>query len=187
MDQSPESLLDRLRRDGSQQDWTRFVDLYGPLLQFWARRLLPADDAADLIQDVLLLVLQKFPSFRGEEDRSFLAWLRKAMLNRWRDLGRRAAAQPETRDRAVLEAVAGADGLDEVEARDARNLLVNRALKIMQSDFEPKTWRMCWDSVAAGLPAEEVAIRHEVSIEVVYAASYRVIQRLRSELACAWI
>jgi RNA polymerase sigma-70 factor (ECF subfamily) len=88
-----DSLLDRLRSEGSQQDWERFVDLYGPLLEHWARRLVRPDDAADLIQDVLVRVMQKLPSFAGEENRSFLAWLRAVMLNRWRDLGRRAAAR----------------------------------------------------------------------------------------------
>src|SRR5262249_59330546 len=98
-------------RDGSRQDWERFVDLYGPLLELWARRLLPPDDAADLIQDVLLRVIQGLPSFAGAEDRSFLAWLRAVMLNRWRDLKRCAAVRPRTADSAALEAVAGADGL----------------------------------------------------------------------------
>jgi DNA-directed RNA polymerase specialized sigma24 family protein len=66
MDRPPDSLVDRLRRDGSRQDWERFVDLYGPLLELWARRLLPPDDAADLSQEVLLRVLQKLRSFTGE-------------------------------------------------------------------------------------------------------------------------
>src|SRR5262249_55998901 len=105
MDQPPDSLLDRLRRDGSRQDWERFVGLYGPLLEFWARRLLPTDGAADLIQDVLLRVMQRLRSFTGEGDCSFLAWLRAVMLNRWRDLRRRAAVQPRTVDSAALAPV----------------------------------------------------------------------------------
>jgi RNA polymerase sigma-70 factor (ECF subfamily) len=175
------SLLDRLRREGGRQDWERFVDLYGPLLRYWARRLLPPDEAADLIQDVLLVVMQKLPSFKGEENRTFLAWLRAVMLNRCRDLGRRAAVRPEHLDGAALDAFAGAD-LVEVDASDARNFLIRRALQIMQSDFAPTTWRACWESVAAGRPAAEVAAELGVSIDVVYAATYRVIKRLRSEL-----
>jgi RNA polymerase sigma factor (sigma-70 family) len=118
MDQPPDSLLDRLRRDGSRQDWERFVDLYGPLLELWARRLLRADDAADLVQDVLLRVMQRLPSFAGEGDHSFLTWLRAVLRNRWRDLRRRGAAQPRTAGSAALDAFAGADDLAGVITAD---------------------------------------------------------------------
>ena len=186
MDQPPDSLLDRLRRDGSRQDWERFVDLYGPLLEFWARRLLPADDAADLIQDVLLRVMQKLPSFTGAGDRSFLAWLRAVLLNRWRDLQRRAAAPPHTAGSAALEAVAGADDLAVVLTTEDRAFLIRRALQIMQTDFAPTTWRACWERVVADRPAADVAAELGVRVAVVYAATYRVIRRLRRELAGAW-
>jgi RNA polymerase sigma-70 factor (ECF subfamily) len=186
MDQPPDSLLDRLRREGSRQDWERFVGLYGPLLEFWAQRLLPGDDAADLVQDVLLRVMQRLPSFAGKGNRSFLAWLRAVMLNRWRDLRRRAAAQPRTAGSAALKAVAGADDLDVVITTEDRDFLIRRALQIMQTDFEPTTWRACWERVVAGRPAAEVAAELGVSVAVVRSATYRVIRRLRSELAGAW-
>jgi RNA polymerase sigma-70 factor (ECF subfamily) len=183
MGQSPDSLLDRLRRDGSRQDWERFVDLYGPLLELWARRLLPPDDAADLVQDVLLRVIQGLCSFTGAGDRSFLAWLRAVTLNRWRDLRRRAAVRPRTAGGAALAAVAGADDLAAGITPEDRDCLIRRALRIMQTDFEPTTWRACWERVAAGRPAAEVAAEFGVSVAVVYSATYRVIRRLRSELA----
>src|SRR5262249_62131785 len=106
-------------------------------------------EAGDLIQDVLLRVIQKCRSFAGAEDRSFLAWLRAVMLNRWRDLRRRAAVQPCTADSAALEAVVGADDLAEVIRTHDRDFLLRRALQIMQTDFEPTTWRACWESVVA--------------------------------------
>jgi RNA polymerase sigma-70 factor (ECF subfamily) len=186
MDHLPDGLLDRLRRDGSRQDWERFVDLYGPLLELWARRLLPPDDAADLTQDVLLRVIQRLRSFAGAGDRNFVAWLRAVTLNRWRDLRRRAAARPGTACSAALAAVAGADDLAAVITAEDRAFLVRRALQIMRTDFEPATWRACWERVAAGRPPAEVAAELGVAVEVVYAATYRVIRRLRSELAGAW-
>src|SRR5262245_62781984 len=105
MDNHQDGLLERLRRGGSRADWDRFVDLYGPLLEHWARRLSPPQEAADLVQDVLILVMQKLPSFAGRGDRSFLAWLRAVMLNRCRDVARRAAARPCATDSAAVEAV----------------------------------------------------------------------------------
>src|SRR5262249_1383208 len=125
-------------------------------------------------------------SFTGAGDRSFLAWLRAVTLNRWRDLTRRAAARPCTADSATLGAVAGADDLALVITAEDRDFLIRRALQIMQTDFEPTTWRACWERVVAGRPAAEVAAELGVAVGVVYAATYRVIRRLRSELAGAW-
>ena len=182
MDQPPDSLLDRLRRDGSRQDWERFVDLYGPLLELWARRLLPPDDAADLTQDVLLRVIQRLPSFAGAGDRSFLAWLRAVTLNRWRDLIRRAAVRPCTAGSAALDAVAGADDLAGVITAEDRDFLIRRALRIMQTDFEPTTWRAFWEHGICSRPAAIVAAELGLTVGAVYAAKVRVLDRLRKEL-----
>ena len=58
-----ESLLLKLKSSKDQQAWCRFVELYTPLLYHWARRLgLQSPDAADLAQDVLMLVFQKLPA-----------------------------------------------------------------------------------------------------------------------------
>jgi RNA polymerase sigma-70 factor (ECF subfamily) len=107
-------------------------------------------------------------------------------LNRWRDLTRRAAVRPRTADSAALEAVAGSDHLAVVITTEDRAFLVRRALQVMRTDFEPTTWRACWERVAAGRPAAEVAAELGVGVAVVYSATYRVIRRLRSELAGAW-
>jgi RNA polymerase sigma-70 factor, ECF subfamily len=186
MDRPSEALLVRLCREGSRRDWERFYDLYNPLLYFWARKLVPVGEADDLVQDVLLLVMQKLPSYVGTEDRRFLAWLRAVMLNRWRDLGRRAAVRQCAGEAAALEEIAADDDLSDVAEDEARTLLMRRALQIMRSDFEPTTWRACWEAVACGRAAAEVADELGVSVDVVYSASYRVIRRLRNELAGAW-
>lgn len=186
MDSTHDSLLDRLRRDSTPADWGRFVDLYGPLLEHWARRLCPPHEAADLVQETLVRAMEKLRSFTGQDDRSFLAWLRVVMLNRWRDLTRRAAARPRSGGPATLDRLHAADDPEARGAADDRQFLIRRALQIMQADFEPSTWRACWEAVAVDRPAAEVAAELGVSVDVVYAATYRVIRRLRRELAGAW-
>jgi len=67
------SLLQRLRRPEEQEaSWKRFVQLHTPLLFHWARKLdLAADDAADLVQEVLILLVQKLPELEYDPSRSF--------------------------------------------------------------------------------------------------------------------
>src|SRR5262249_61831187 len=96
MPSPPLSLLERLRRPGeSGRDadaWSRFVDLYAPLLFYWARRLgLAEPDAADLVQDVFLVLVRQLPTFRHDGRHSFRAWLHTILLNHWRDRLRRPA------------------------------------------------------------------------------------------------
>jgi len=65
MDTTSSSLLERLRQPGASEAWQRFVHLYTPLLYYWARGAgLPAHDAADLVQDVLVVLVQKLPEFQ---------------------------------------------------------------------------------------------------------------------------
>jgi len=90
MDTTPGSLLERLRQPGQPEAWRRFVQLYTPLLFHWARRLgLQEQDAADLIQDVFLVLARKLPDFTYDRRQSFRGWLRTVTLNKWRESARR--------------------------------------------------------------------------------------------------
>ena len=63
-----------------------------------------------------------------------------------------------------------------------RQHLVGRALELMQSEFEPATWRACWEVVVAERSASAVAAELGISVDSVYAAKSRVLRRLRKEL-----
>jgi RNA polymerase sigma-70 factor (ECF subfamily) len=177
------SLLERLRRPEETEAWPRFVRLYTPLLFYWARRTgLKQDDAADLVQEVLTVLVQKLPTFTYEPDKSFRRWLHTITLNKWRERGRRKSLPRRGPDEGSLSAVAAApeaEPLDEVEYREQ---LVRRALQIMQAEFEPTTWKACWEAVVSGRAAADVAAELGVSVDVVYGAKSRVLRRLRQEL-----
>ena len=57
-------LVQQLRQVPAAGTWERFVRLYTPLLLHWARRLgLQDHNAADLVQDVLIVLVRKLPEF----------------------------------------------------------------------------------------------------------------------------
>lgn len=184
MNTTPPSLLEKLRHPDDQRAWQEFVDLYTPLLYQWARAAgLQDPDAADLLQDVFATLFRKLPDFQYDRYRSFRAWLRTVTLNQWRDNHKRRGRQ----------AIAGgADCLDELPARDElsdaaedeyRHYLTRRALELMQTDFQPTTWRACWEFVVRGRPAAEVARELGISENAVYIAKSRVLRHLRQHLA----
>jgi RNA polymerase sigma-70 factor (ECF subfamily) len=61
--------------------------------------------------------------------------------------------------------------------------MIRRALQIMRTDFEPITWKACWEYVAMDRPAAEVAAELGIKVGAVYIAKSRVLRRLRQDLA----
>jgi RNA polymerase sigma-70 factor, ECF subfamily len=56
----------------------------------------------------------------------------------------------------------------------------------MQAEFQPATWKACWECAAVGRPAAEVAAELGMTVNAVYLATSRVLRRLRQELAGQW-
>ena len=136
------SLLERLRRPNQAPAWERFVQLYTPLLLHWARRAgLSPEDTADLVQDVFTTLVQKLPQFVYQPDQKFRCWLRTVLMNKWRNGLRRKALEPGQVNDADASGLVGEDGLEAFWEEEHRQHLVKRALKLMQTDFEPATWR----------------------------------------------
>jgi RNA polymerase sigma-70 factor (ECF subfamily) len=177
------SLLERLRQRGDQEAWKRLTELYTPLLFYWAKRLgLQPQDAADLVQDVFTALVQKLPEFSYDRHKSFRGWLRTVLLNRWRDTRRRRTEAPLAADDSAFEDLVVPDGAAELGEADYQQNLLRRALELMQADFQPATWKACWEYVVAGRPAAEVAAELGISVGMVYVAKSRVLSRLRQEL-----
>jgi RNA polymerase sigma-70 factor (ECF subfamily) len=180
------SLLERLCQPAGQEAaaWDRFVHLYTPLLYHWVRRLrLPPEDAADLVQEVLTTLVQKLPEFHYDPRQSFRAWLRTITLNKGRDLCRRRAARPAGPGDRPLPDVGGPDSAAAFDESEYRQHLVRRALQLMQAEFQPVTWKACWEYMIAERPAADVARELGVTVNAGYLAKSRVLTRLRQELA----
>ena len=183
MHTTPVSLLQRLRQPAAEAAWSRFVELYTPLLYFWGRRVgLQEQDAADLVQDVLTVLIRKLPDFEYDRHKSFRNWLRTVTLNKWRENRRRSAKMPSQANEPLEEIPAPDDG-GLFEETEYRRQLVKRALATMQPEFSVITWKSFTQHVVDGQPATAVAAELHIRVGTVYAAKSRVLSRLRHELA----
>jgi RNA polymerase sigma-70 factor (ECF subfamily) len=152
------------------------------LLYSWARRLVAQpDDAADLVQDVFTAVVRQLPEFRYDPGKSFRAWLRTILLNRWRTNCRRPSPSLLVTDPAQEDR--GPALLDEQDEADYRRHLLRQTLALLQSEFSPTFWKAFEGHVLAERPAEEVAAQLQISPGTVYVAKSRIFKRLRQELA----
>jgi len=178
------SLLERLRQTNDAKSWDQFVLLYTPLIYSWGRGVgLQDQDAADLVQEVLLTLFQTLPKFTYDPQKGFRRWLRTVTLNKWRNGLKRRDQQPLAGHAAALASAVAPDDLDAFWETEYRQHLVGRALRLMQADFQPTTWKACWEHVVVGRPAPEVAAELGLSTGAVYAAKVRILKRLRQELA----
>ena len=183
MTKTPSSLLERLRQPFEPESWARFVALYTPLIYSWGRRVgLQDQDAADLVQDVFATLVEILPTFTYDRQKSFRRWLRSVTLNRWRNTRKQWDNRVLRGQAGDLNELAGPDELEALWDAEYHQCLASRALCIMRADFQEQTWRACWEMVVAGRPAAEVAAELGLTVGAVYAAKFRVLDRLRQEL-----
>ena len=187
MDTTPISVLERVRRPDDSAAWQQLVQLTTPLLFAWAYRAgLRDHDAADLVQDVLAILVEKLPGFDYDRDRSFRGWLRVITTNRFLELRRKRIPDAVSPDDQRLGNMLDPAGVEPFWEQEYRKTLVARALELMQSQFQPTTWKACWEGVVSGRPAPEVAAELGLTPAAVYVAKGRVLRRLRAELAGMW-
>lgn len=186
MNSTSESLLLRLKSSNDQQAWSTFVELYTPLIFYWARRVgLHTNDAADLAQDVLTLVFQKLPNFDYDANMSFRGWLRTVTLNRYRESLRKRTLGAKTGTDSLLGKIASVSTPSAAQSTwdlSYQQSLVARSMELLQNEFQPKTWSALRRYVLDGVPATEAAQEHGLSVSTVYAAKSRLMSRLREKL-----
>src|SRR5262245_49776422 len=95
MSETSASLLDRLRLTPDEESWRRLVELYTPLIRGWLGRHARLQDADDLVQEVLSVVVRKLPQFvRQPRTGAFRRWLKSITVNCLRDSWRRDRGRP---------------------------------------------------------------------------------------------
>ena len=99
---------------------------------------------------------------------------------RWRTLRRRR--QPRTVGPDDLDGLADPDTPELPDEAEERRQLVARALKIVEGEARPETWKAFREYVLSGRPPADVARELGCSVNVVYLARSRLLGRLRDIL-----
>ncbi len=185
------TLLEQLRAR-QPEAWQRLVCLYGPVIYRWCRRSnLTAEDAADVVQDVLSAILVHLPSFRRDRPQdSFSGWLATITRNKVRELYRRRQGRAEARggstaQRQLSEMPQPPEPSGENIRSDAQSgaCLLRRALELIRAEFEARTWDAFWRVVVGGRSPSDVAAELQISVAAVYKAKSRVLGRFRRVLS----
>jgi RNA polymerase sigma-70 factor (ECF subfamily) len=168
--------------------WGRLVELYGPLVFSWGRRAgLSDDDAADVLQEVFAAVARSIGEFDPDVRGRFRGWLWTITRNKVRDFYRQCADEPaQCGGDTALEQLAQLPEKWSDDSSDATRLevrlLYHRAMELIQTDFEPQTWKAFWMSVVEEQATGDIAAQLGLSANGVRQAKSRVLRRLRAEL-----
>jgi RNA polymerase sigma-70 factor (ECF subfamily) len=182
------SFLESLRHASDDGAWSALVDLYSPLIRGWLkRRGTSPSDVDDIAQEVLAVVVRRFPEFRREpRTGAFRSWLRSITTNCLRDHWRRCNKQPN--------AVGGTDfgeivnQLADVQSdlskrwdREHDEHVTQYLLQLIRPGFSEKTWQAFQRFAIDGHSADDVARALDMSTNAVFIAKSRVMAALREQ------
>ncbi len=183
------TLLERLREPRNDAAWTRFVSLYSPLLFAFARRAgMNDNDAADVVQDVFVVLMAELSGFEYDAARkNFRGWLKTITVNKCRERQRRrVVATAQGGEENGLSGVVDDATINAFWEGEYRQHLVAQALRLMQSDFEPPTWQAAWLALTTDRTAGDIGQELGLAEASVWVAKSRVLRKLRQEMTGMW-
>ncbi len=181
------SLLERLRTSPDEAAWRRLDDLYQPLIRRWLLRD-PSlrEEADDIVQEVMSVLVRELPGFRRQRNGSFRRWLRTITAHRLAALYRSRKNRPVALgcppEESPLTQLADPNSeLSRQWDREHDHYVLSRLLELIAPLFEPTTLaafrRMALDGIAPAQAAEELGL----SLNAVLIAKSRVLSKLRQE------
>lgn len=183
--QTRQSLLLRLKRN-SDDAWAEFLEVYEQAIYSYARRRgLQDADAWDVTQEVLAAVEKKIETWHADPEKGkFRGWLfrvaRNVAVDRIHALSKRTAGSGDTQVAKVL-----AEHPDALEQESTlfwtnyRRKLLHWAADQVKPDFKETSWSSFWMTSVEGKNAEEVARQLNITVGSVYAAKFRIVNRIR--------
>lgn len=178
------SLLQRARGQ-DQEAWCRLVYLYSPLVHYWCSRWgVQGADADDISQEVFKSVASALESFRRDRPGdTFRGWLRVIAQRKFLDQCRLKQKTPDATGGSGSYWQRLPTPEDDVDdAPEEVNRLHHRALELVRSEFEERTWQAFWKCAVDGKPPAEVAEEMSMKPAAVRQAKSRVLRRLKEEL-----
>ncbi|XZE46585.1 RNA polymerase sigma factor [Pirellulaceae bacterium SH467] len=179
-------------RARSEEAWSQIVSIYSPLIVAWGRRLgATPEQCDDLCQEVFSAASKGFASFQSDgKSGSFRGWLWRITYRKWIDSYRKTLDAPgpvggSTAALRLEQLPAPDDESQEWSHPEWIQGLVDRAMRLVQSEFQERHWRAFWMSAVEGKPADQIAAALDMSPSNVRQIRSRILRRLRSVMGDA--
>jgi len=181
------SLLERLRTSPDEATWRRLDDLYRPLIHRWLLRD-PSlrDEAEDIVQEVMGVLVRELPGFHRQRKGSFRRWLRTITAHRlsayYRSRKNRPVALGSPLEQSPLMQLSDPDSeLSHQWDQEHDRYVLFRLMELITPLFEPTTLaafrRVAVEGASPAQATEELGL----SLNAVLLAKSHVLSRLRQE------
>jgi RNA polymerase sigma factor (sigma-70 family) len=185
VDDTSQSLLDRLRSSPDDASWRRLVDLYTPFLHRVVRAQGVGDgEADDLVQEVFSVVIREMAEFQHSGRKgAFRNWLRGVLVNRLRRHWEARRKAPADGNPAALDDVQYPNSdLERMWDEEHNRWITMRLMEVIEPEFKVSTWQAFRRQVVDEATPRTVAAELGVSLNAVLIAKSRVLRRMRREL-----
>ena len=189
MQETSNTLLQRLVAGSDDADWQRMLTIYRPFIfQRVSTYPLLVDQAEDIVQETMMVLMRELPTFERQRTGSFRTWLRGIVLNQLRYAARKAKKAPipagqNEKLKAHIEQLADPSSEASHEFDKEHDKAVFRcAAEIVRDTVQPTTWKAFQKHVINGEDANAVAKELDVSVNVVLLAKSRLTRRIREEI-----
>jgi RNA polymerase sigma factor (sigma-70 family) len=181
-------LLLLLSNPADPQNWSNFVERYGPTIYGWCRQYgLQEADCQDVTQEVLTQLVHKLRTFSYDPGKgSFRSWLKTVTRHAWCDyLDSRRRAGGVAADETILQR------METLEAReDLLNTLAEtfdleilaEAQARVQLEVSPRDWAIFEALALEQRPGPVVAKEMGMTVTAVLTAKSRVQKKLRQQI-----
>gem|GEM_PF-683039 len=195
MEKTRPELLESLKQEDAQESWTDFFAIYrGPIVRFAMKKGLREDEAADVLQEVMIELLRVMQHFeydaRKGSFRNFLFTITKRKIYRhWRrkkNKGDFVTGNAERLD--YIEDAAGTGdprALAEAEEAAWQMSIIEDCLDELCANkrFSAETIQIFTEYVIQGRPVAELAATYGLEANNIYQIRNRIITVLQKRLA----
>ena len=189
MEETSLSLLQRLATDQNDSDWQRMMTIYRPFIfQRVSTYPLLVDQAEDIVQETMMVLMRELPVFERQRTGSFRAWLRGIVLNQLRYAARRMKKTPLPAGQNEnllnhIEQLAdpNSEASDQFD-HEHDKAVFRHASEVVRDSIKESNWKAFQRHAMNGEDAREVAEELGVSVNTVLLAKSRVTRRIREEI-----
>ncbi|MEM9480859.1 MAG: sigma-70 family RNA polymerase sigma factor [Verrucomicrobiota bacterium] len=180
------TLLQKIHDHQNDAAWRDFVELYTPFIyRFCCREGLAHDDASDVVQETLRAVASGIAKFEYQPERAkFRTWLYRVARSKLNTFLRRKLKHPEGTGRSTIQRLVEEHPAEETEEweMEYQRHMFRWAVSKVKHEFGDKVWSAFWKTAVEERPVKEIGEELEMSAGSIYAAKFRVINRLREKV-----